>query len=272
MSQLSGAAGVSQLVAFSTVPSVALAPGVFWRKRVSSKAGRSSLAAAWLRVANLGHGCVRREPAHANKAVKSFVFDSVLFCESDQGDCLLAGLYQNAVSPVLSLLSACRPSAVVRCVVSVCVDPVERMIGRRPRPQVGKKRREIVSPPIAHRNTSPSIVVKSGSHRVVAAVLGVAPGFVLARLMPSFSSAHSGAVLQGVSTGDFSKQASATSRAAISQRLAVNDGRRSAVADALPLGVTSCGNCSLQYEQTSEPQTSEIVEFHRQIIPHRVTL
>lgn len=91
---------------------------------------------------------------------------------------------QMVISPIIALCLQVGPSAVVRRVIAVYINTVDRMIGRA-WTHVREKMAEISSPSFAHLNATTAVVFVRLGVLVVAAPLYFAPGIVLARVLGS---------------------------------------------------------------------------------------
>lgn len=80
---------------------------------------------------------------------------------------------------VEGVLLACDPPAIARLVISVIVDSVNCVIGRRPQSHVFKKRSERFSPPFTYRDAAPTIPMPEHVVRVEATRVNVFPHAVL---------------------------------------------------------------------------------------------
>lgn len=88
----------------------------------------------------------------------------------------MATTARSALGPsgVSILFRPCRPSAVAGLVVPVIVDPLDG-VARGTRAHVGSEARDIVEPPIAHRDPSTAVVLEVLAAGVQAPVLHVRP-------------------------------------------------------------------------------------------------
>ena len=59
-------------------------------------------------------------------------------------------------SAIVVLFARRRPSAIAELVVAIVVKPIQRITGRAPA-HVGKKRGEVVSPSLTHRDSAPAV-------------------------------------------------------------------------------------------------------------------
>ncbi len=71
---------------------------------------------------------------------------------------------------VVALFHLCRPSAVIGLIITVIVNAINAVVGRRLWSHVGQEVEERILPPLAHRNPTPSIKMVLGVSRVVAAL------------------------------------------------------------------------------------------------------
>jgi hypothetical protein len=157
---------------------------------------------------------------------------------------------QQAIPARIARLSfAGKPADVARLIVSVCIDAVQRAAGRT-RTDVGKKRREIVSPVVGHPNTAATVHRVAHGRRVVAAANGVAPRAIFSREF----SARRMAVGATTSSYQLSLEASATARVAAPKIVAVNRECLSAVASAKPISAARWGALdAVECDQPIEP-------------------
>lgn len=141
------------------------------------------------------------------------------------------------VPPVVCLLKRSRPSAILRRVVAVYVDSVDRVLGRWPRPHVGKKRREVVPPSIAHCYTASAVTLVAVMCAPVATSPSRHPHFVLGRLVvvPSMSMSYRPRDQKVIA------QTTATSRGSGLQVAALKIIVVAAVAQAPPKNTTATG-------------------------------
>lgn len=113
-------------------------------------------------------------------------------------------------SEVALLCSRRSPATVARFVRALIVDAVQRMSLRTPT-HVSKKRREVISPSITHRNSATAISLVIRGSRVVAPSLHCSPSRVLARA--STWTIHAGLAVRTTTTpADVALQAAAAAR------------------------------------------------------------
>ena len=101
---------------------------------------------------------------------------------------------------IVSLLDACRPSAVIGRVRAVVVDTINAVFLGGLRSHVGNEGREIMDPFIAHGDAASAPVRIAWMRLLVAASLGLAPSVVFwavatARLVAVFSGSFGGALV-----------------------------------------------------------------------------
>ncbi len=94
----------------------------------------------------------------------------------------------SAACRMLVLLLACGPSAVVKFVVAIVINAVNRVLWSWSRPHIIKKRLKRVSPLVAHRDASPAIMTISGVVRVATSKFHALPGTILVRAISSVGS------------------------------------------------------------------------------------
>src|ERR1700744_5235894 len=88
---------------------------------------------------------------------------------------LLLGAVRSAIVALLHIVS---PSTVAWFVVSVVIDPIERLFIWRLGPHVSKECVEIVPPSIAHGDSATAPIFEMLVVRIKTAVLGVSPRFI----------------------------------------------------------------------------------------------
>jgi hypothetical protein len=90
-------------------------------------------------------------------------------------------------SGIAGLLSWCRPSAIVRLVIAVIIDPVNRVEGRRALAHIGQKRRKGVQPLFAYGDSAPAVVFIIPMLRAVTSTLHALPRRVFRRVASEMS-------------------------------------------------------------------------------------
>lgn len=159
----SGLDGWSHLVADPALPSQSSlgrfdnARGVFCQQ-VASAAVRVALTGSsrlsgelgrlvdWMATVNKKMAqAVVVEPSSSRKLAKDYCFSGI---QNEQ-----------AVSPVLGLLTISGPAAVAWLIVAIVVDAFNRMFGRRTRTHVAVEVQEIIGPSLAYTDTPESVVL-----------------------------------------------------------------------------------------------------------------
>ena len=153
---------------------------------------------------------------------------------------------------VLHLDCERRPAAVLRPVISIGIDPVERESSRT-RSHITQEGRERRQPFRADRNAAASIAIVSVIRGIQAASLHRAPCAIL----PSRRRAVSRAYI----ADDLALKASATTARAVSKMWAVYNGLPPAIAPTVPERLPMPGaNYSSKYNPTGEAATGEILK------------
>lgn len=124
----------------------------------------------------MSHGLIRIPSVPHQLFSEVANIDAVLFGDVAHYPALALVLHPSVIAFVDGLLGACCPSAIIRRVVAVIVDSVDRVVWRRLTAHISQKRREAISPLFAHRNASSTIArvfpVASGFNATPAVVLG----------------------------------------------------------------------------------------------------
>lgn len=162
---------------------------------------------------------------------------------------------------VIGLLYFRRPSAIPRFVMTISVDPIERVQDGRPRAHVGQERRK-VPPPFAHTNPAPAIPMKISVIVVIAPIEHMPPRPVfrsrptpmlelgISRTMPGCFSTHRSSCLF--------LQTSAGPGTPTSQLRGMDDCDLSAVALTLPAIALCATLCDTNDQKPGKPLSSEI--------------
>ncbi len=148
-------------------------------------------------------------------------------------DCLRAALIGDGAiaACVAHLLSLCGPSAIFGRIRAIVVDTFDGMLSAWTRSHVGHKRHEVIGPTGAHGDTPAAIVPIRLIRWPETAGFRGGPNLVF---QPVLAAAI--AVRSSIQWACFIVQASATLRAAQSQRLRGDGLARPAVTDAIPFG------------------------------------
>lgn len=125
------------------------------------------------------------------------------------------------------------PATVLRFIVSVIVNAIQRVVTRWLRPHVGEESRRRTDPPVADRDASATVVGELGIVRIETPLLHSSPGVIFGTSAPGVPSL---AVDQpSFAAGEkLTQQASATSRMAASDRIGAGNKLLAAVAPASP--------------------------------------
>lgn len=129
---------------------------------------------------------------------------------------------------VASLFTSSGPSTVLWRVRAIVVNPIDRMLGRRPRPHIGKERLEAVDPAITHRDAARAVLLEVRRRRIEAAIFQALPRVVLDRAAQP---------VRAVRLPDSFKPIAAAGLALFAKVILSNDRNRSAVASARPCPV-----------------------------------
>lgn len=88
---------------------------------------------------------------------------------------------------VKGLFASCGPTAVIRRIVAIIVDAIERVFWRWARPHVAVKRHEVIAPTLADIDTPTAVIGVIRSLLVEATRLHASPCLVFWRLTPSLT-------------------------------------------------------------------------------------
>ncbi len=174
-----------------------------------------------------------QRPTTLESCMDAFRRCAKFFCPSSHAFALTEALEKNTVSFVSSLLSRGGPSTVLRGVIPVCVDSVNRRPDR-PHPHISKKVREF-SPARTHRDAPPSIGSKVFVVCVEAPSEHVGPRFILSSGSTTVRVCRMPVSMVGL-TGSFALQAATRLRVPVTKLAGVHNQFRPTVAAAKPCG------------------------------------
>lgn len=120
-------------------------------------------------------------PAKDKSLLNGSPRESKLSSPVSDTEALAVEVNQPDISLVVGLFKPGGPSAVFGAIWSVVIDAINRMFWGRPQSHVSQKVWERVTPPVAHRNASGSVLMPRFVGHVLATGFQVNPAFVLRR-------------------------------------------------------------------------------------------
>ena len=153
-------------------------------------------------------------------------------------------------SPVHALLPARRPSAILRRVRAVIVDPVETMLRRRTRAHVAIKRGEPLPPFLAHPNPARPVIREASRVRVMAAIPRRLP-------RPVFRAAGESEFRHALET-----ETPARGRVSAPESVGRDEGDRPAIARAGPEAILPPVSVESFRDEAAESDAGKVYRFH----------
>lgn len=205
------------------------------------------------------YGYAQILPIGNHSLVKALVVHVGSFGDIFQDQHLAVPLKQFNVATISALLSPCRPAAIFWRIRAIIVDAINRVSWRRLLPHVRIEARKIISPAIAHSNSSATIVLKRLIVGIETSRPNATPRIIFWRKVPI----NCCAVSNVSSTNQINIQTTATFRVTANQVMADHIDDRSAFAQTFPCRQTfrDIGS-SIQYRETPKNLTSSVNQPH----------
>ncbi len=168
--------------------------------------------------------------------------DAPLLAKCDRGR-LFVGL----------LRATARPAAIARFVVAIVVDPVKRMLGRRPPTNISEECLERLLPSVADADAPAAVMDPSAQFRVRATFAHLTPRLVFRRTAHSVSAAQAG--------NGFTLETAATPMLPISEIAAMRSRDISAIAMAEPNRLSADFLSTLDHREATKPHPGQINQW-----------
>jgi len=184
-------------------------------------------------------------------------FDAELFAPFGERARLAPPCDETRFPHISRLLCARRPSAVLRRVVTVRINAIDRSACERSRTHVAEKRLKVIAPLWADADAAATVVAVVGPPHAVTATSHVHPRCVLGRSLSGLRRAMD----CRPRTQGFDVQAAATADSAGPKRPRINSSRVAAVAATLPVWFRSLFLGAFYDSEATESVSSQIDQF-----------